>query len=256
MNNGSFLNKITQLFVFINRSCKIAAVNENNLFESAPTKGEQARQKLLLAALEKIGEKGYDGASVRDIARAAGQNVAAISYYFGNKENLYMEVLNGIVTYIWKAFGPVADEARALLESGKTEESSACELLQKMLKTLLMENIERRDIDKLRNVILREQSNPTQAFDYLYAKGLKPMHEIFTGLFAMASGSDPQSPVTIIRTHALFGQVMAFKVARTTIVRRLGVPKLEREQGGMIAAVVDEHIEIICQGLLLKAKSK
>ncbi|RYD36798.1 MAG: TetR family transcriptional regulator, partial [Verrucomicrobiaceae bacterium] len=38
------------------------------LFATSPTKGEQAKRRLLLAALEKIGEKGYEGASVREIA--------------------------------------------------------------------------------------------------------------------------------------------------------------------------------------------
>ncbi|RYY81603.1 MAG: TetR/AcrR family transcriptional regulator, partial [Chitinophagaceae bacterium] len=33
-------------------------------------------------------QKGYDGASVRDIAEAAGVNSAMISYYFGSKEGL------------------------------------------------------------------------------------------------------------------------------------------------------------------------
>jgi len=32
--------------------------------------------------------KGYDGTSVRDIAEAAGVNIAMISYYFGSKEKL------------------------------------------------------------------------------------------------------------------------------------------------------------------------
>jgi AcrR family transcriptional regulator len=33
-------------------------------------------------------QKGYDGTSVRDIAEAAGVNIAMISYYFGSKEGL------------------------------------------------------------------------------------------------------------------------------------------------------------------------
>ncbi|RYY97735.1 MAG: TetR/AcrR family transcriptional regulator [Chitinophagaceae bacterium] len=33
-------------------------------------------------------QKGYDGTSVRDIAEAAGVNLAMISYYFGSKEGL------------------------------------------------------------------------------------------------------------------------------------------------------------------------
>jgi AcrR family transcriptional regulator len=85
---------------------------QRELFPTSPNKGEQARRKLLLAALKKIGEKGYENASVREIADEAGQNVAAIAYYFGNKEKLYAAVLEGIGAYLGSVFGTLATETR------------------------------------------------------------------------------------------------------------------------------------------------
>lgn len=46
------------------------------------------REHILLTAERLFGEKGFDGTSVRDIAQAAGVNLAMISYYFGSKEKL------------------------------------------------------------------------------------------------------------------------------------------------------------------------
>lgn len=47
------------------------------------------KQIAIIAIAEKLfAEKGFDGASVRDIAQEAGVNVAMISYYFGSKEKL------------------------------------------------------------------------------------------------------------------------------------------------------------------------
>lgn len=43
---------------------------------------------ILLVAEKLIAESGFDGASVRKIAKAAKVNVAMISYYFGSKEKL------------------------------------------------------------------------------------------------------------------------------------------------------------------------
>ncbi len=51
--------------------------------------GEQARRRLLLAALECFVAHGYSKASVRDIAERAQVNIAAIRYYFGDKAGLY-----------------------------------------------------------------------------------------------------------------------------------------------------------------------
>jgi AcrR family transcriptional regulator len=47
----------------------------------------------LLDVAEKLfSEHGFEGTSVRDIAGAAGCNIAAVNYYFGGKDKLYTEV--------------------------------------------------------------------------------------------------------------------------------------------------------------------
>lgn len=52
------------------------------------------RQTILLAAERVFAEKGYNGASVRDIAKAAGANLGLIAYYFGSKDRLFVAVVN------------------------------------------------------------------------------------------------------------------------------------------------------------------
>lgn len=52
-----------------------------------------ARQRLLDAAEIEFGEKGFAGATIREIARRAGVNIAGTSYYFGDKESLYIETV-------------------------------------------------------------------------------------------------------------------------------------------------------------------
>lgn len=54
--------------------------------------GEQARARLLRAALELFVAHGFTKASIRDIAERAQANVSAIRYYFGDKAGLYRAV--------------------------------------------------------------------------------------------------------------------------------------------------------------------
>lgn len=56
--------------------------------------GAQARQKLLTAALRLFADKGYRDTSTREIAEAAGVNLSAISYYFGDKSSLYQAAMH------------------------------------------------------------------------------------------------------------------------------------------------------------------
>jgi AcrR family transcriptional regulator len=51
--------------------------------------GVEARERLVGVALRLFAEKGYAETSTREIALAAGVNIASISYYFGDKEGLY-----------------------------------------------------------------------------------------------------------------------------------------------------------------------
>jgi len=51
------------------------------------------REKILDAAEALFSDKGYNGASTRDIAAAATANLGMIPYYFGSKEKLLKEVI-------------------------------------------------------------------------------------------------------------------------------------------------------------------
>ena len=57
--------------------------------------GGGAREKLLTAALALFNNKGYAAASVREIVAASGVTKPVLYYYFGSKEGLYLELLNG-----------------------------------------------------------------------------------------------------------------------------------------------------------------
>ncbi len=60
--------------------------------ESQEQEERDPRGRLLDAAERVFAEKGFSGATVRDITALADCNVAAVNYYFGGKENLYREM--------------------------------------------------------------------------------------------------------------------------------------------------------------------
>lgn len=56
-------------------------------------KGVARREEILESALDVIGRKGYQNASLKQIAEGVGVTPAALLHYFGSKEELFTEVL-------------------------------------------------------------------------------------------------------------------------------------------------------------------
>ena len=76
---------------------------------NAPAKRdpEAARQRILAAALAEFSEKGLGGARVDVIAQRAGVNKRMLYHYFGNKDDLFLAVLE-------LAYGEIREAEKAL----------------------------------------------------------------------------------------------------------------------------------------------
>jgi AcrR family transcriptional regulator len=90
-----------------------------------------SRHRLLTAAQRLFATHGYNGVSVRDIAREAGVNSASIGYYFGGKENLLAEVYR-------LSCAPIkAGRQRRFAELDKSGQASIADLVDAFVRPAL-----------------------------------------------------------------------------------------------------------------------
>lgn len=75
---------------------------------------ERTRARILDAATEEFGAKGFAGARVSEIAARAGMNQQLIAYYFGGKEGLYREIGRRWRAYEAESFPDDLDFAEAI----------------------------------------------------------------------------------------------------------------------------------------------
>lgn len=140
----------------------------------------------------------------------------------------------------------LAEQARCSLEAVPLDPSAAQNWLELLLKTAAQTLLSRSETTHVVCFVLREQLQPTAAFDVLYEGLIRPVHEAISLLTGRLLGGGADEPETILRAHAVLGQVLAFGTGRATILRRLNWPAYAPEQIERIAAI---SAEFACRAL-------
>ena len=150
--------------------------------ERAVDRGVLAREHLIAAATRIFAAKGYAAATTREICEAAGANVAAIHYYFGDKEGLYRAVLMRPITEMADAFGRFDDPALSFEES------------MRMFLGPFLGDLARSDqcgdgLDaQVMRVHLREMIDPSKVFQEVIEQIVVPAHNALANVIARHCG--------------------------------------------------------------------
>ncbi|MDQ7834199.1 MAG: CerR family C-terminal domain-containing protein [Humidesulfovibrio sp.] len=133
------------------------------------------RERLLAAAREVFAERGVKEATVRDICAKAGANVAAVNYYFGSKEKLFMAVL---AEYMQAA------HLRFPIDMDLAPGAPAKDRLKAYVRSLLYKFLGDGDplYEKLGMLLTKEFIDPSDQFDVIMERFIMPQHEVLLGI--------------------------------------------------------------------------
>lgn len=208
-----------------------------------PARGEAARLSLIEAAAEEFGPHGYTAASTRAIADRAGQNIAAINYYFGGKEGLYQAVAETIASFLEAVHMPILAPVRAYLDGTAHTHAATEEHIVAILSALARIVFGTVDRTGVTLFVLREQANPTGAFETLYEGFMRPTHETLAALIALRRGASPNDTDIVLRAHAIVSQVVGFRALRTALLRRTGWSPKDHPTPDHVTQVLDVVVE-------------
>lgn len=127
---------------------------------------DATRRQLLEAAGEVFAEEGFRDATVREICRRAGANVAAINYHFGDKETLYAEVLRYAHGKALEKYPPLLDVAADAPPEKK---------LRAFVLSFLLRIFDKGRAAWHGKLMSREMIEPSSALDSLVEERMRPM---------------------------------------------------------------------------------
>ncbi|MYM38618.1 CerR family C-terminal domain-containing protein [Duganella qianjiadongensis] len=168
--------------------------------------GEQSRIRLLQAATRLFGNQGYSRTSTREIAQAAGANVAAISYYFGDKAGLYQA-----------CFAAMCEPAPDNIAQFDQPHYSLRQSLDGYYRQLLAPLLAGEDAQQLVRLFYREMLEPTGLWEREIRNNIKPEHLALAGVLSRHLGlAQPDDRVHRL-AYALVGMAIQLLVGRDII---------------------------------------
>lgn len=133
---------------------------------SSGAEPDPARARLLRAGLRLFAHQGFAATSTRELAQAAGVNVASISYYFGDKAGLYRAVF-------FEPLGEIADDIAAFSSAQLGLDDALRGFYAGFIEPLALGEDGQLCV-KLR---MREMIEPTGLWVQEVNEGIRPMHE-------------------------------------------------------------------------------
>jgi TetR/AcrR family transcriptional regulator, regulator of cefoperazone and chloramphenicol sensitivity len=215
-----------------------------------------ARARLLDAAAEIFGTYNLEGATTRQLAERAEVNQAAIPYYFGGKEGLYLATIEHFFSVHAPKIGSVVAEIESRLTAKNIDRGEALDLLKRLLGTMLEVLLRQQTNRSFGRIIIREQMQPTKAFDLIYERVIRHVHQTVSALLAILLEREPDDRSVIFRAQMIVGQILVFLAGRETIKRRLNLTGYTDEEFAEIKAALHEQLDLLRPiGLASEARS-
>ena len=185
------------------------------------TLAAQTRQALIEAGGAVFAEVGFHDATVREICRRAGANIAAVNYHFGDKETLYREVL----AYY---------QGRALqkfpLDLGIGPGATPAERLKAFVRSFLLRIFDHSSDAWHGKLISREMIEPTEALDSIVVERIRPQAQHLGAIIRELLGGQPDAETVRLCSFSVVSQCLFYHHCGPVVRRLFPEQKFSPEQ--------------------------
>jgi AcrR family transcriptional regulator len=169
-----------------------------------------------------FGKKGFKDATIREIARAAKVNIAAINYHFRDKEGLYGAVLEDVFHTGFTRFP-------ATLATGA--DADAEQRLQAFIRAMFYRLQSHEGWGGMAGqgrLIVRELLDPSPAFEMVLDKYVKPHKDLLLTIIVDIMQTDPGPEKLMPCAISIIGQCIYYALG-STVIRKISADSVPTE---------------------------
>ncbi len=161
---------------------------------------DSTRQRVLEAAGEVFAREGFKAATVREIVEKAGANLSAVNYHFRDKETLYSEVLNYLVS---------SSVERYPIDGGADPQAQPHERLRAYVRSFLCRALCVGQPAWKGDLMTREMMEPSPMFNTVVERVVLPIRQHLERLVSEISPADPRD--VALRANSIIAQCVFYK---------------------------------------------
>lgn len=165
-------------------------------------------QRLLDAALDIFAEQGYQSATIQEIVKRAGTNIAAINYHFRDKANFYVEV----VLYGCEKNGLSQPD---FLQNDQAPKDQLFNFIQWFLRRGLQLGSD----SLLDQIHMQELANPSPVLDKIVEKLIRPVHIQLRQIIAALLPEETTEQELRFHCFSVIGQCNLYKIGKPVMTR-------------------------------------
>jgi AcrR family transcriptional regulator len=213
------------------------------IIEAGEVNIAETRRQLLETAGEVFAEVGFRDATVREICRRAGANIAAVNYHFGDKEKLYTEVLRDCQQRAMEKYPLMLDVS---------PNAAPDKRLRAFVESLLRRIFDSGPTAWHGKLMMREMIDPTAALDSIVEEKLRPMAEQLRQVVAEILDRPVDDERVRLCSFSVVSQCVFYNHCRPLITRLFPKQQLDAPD---IGALADHITQFSLAGLEHMAKA-
>jgi AcrR family transcriptional regulator len=219
-------------------------LRSSRLLASGYACGQETRLRLLAVAIDIFGTHDFDSASTRQIAEAAGVNVASINYHFGGKEGLYAACVEHIGQRAEsKLIDPVIATVEARLQVPDLARGELMGLLRAVVDNMTERLVNDTDVEPWARFLQRGRETQSVACTAISEHIDERIVRACAQLLGRILHQAPDEQDTVLRVLLLLGQILPFLSMKRTALRALRWKRYDAEGAASIGRIIWRQLE-------------